>query len=52
MTVESFNVADVLEAANPQELRRRVELWAQAVWKAYSVHHKWVGKTQGETLNA
>lgn len=48
----SFNVADVLKATNPQEHRRRVEQWAQAVWKAYNVHHKWVKKTQGETLNA
>jgi hypothetical protein len=35
----SVTVADVLEAANPQEHRRRVELWSQSVWKAYIVHH-------------
>jgi hypothetical protein len=38
----SFNVADVPEATNAQEHRRLVEQWAQAVWRAYSVHHKWV----------
>jgi hypothetical protein len=44
----SFNVADVLEATNPQEHRRRVELWALAVWRAYGVHYKWVEETEGE----
>lgn len=38
----SVNVADVLKATNPQEHRRRVEQWAQSVWRAYSAHHKWV----------
>jgi hypothetical protein len=42
----NFNVADVLEATNPQEHRRRVELWAQAVWMAYGTHHQWVEKTE------
>ena len=42
----SVTVADVLEATNPQEHRRRVELWAQAVWRAYGVHHKWVEETE------
>jgi hypothetical protein len=42
----SVNVADVLEATDPQEHRRRVEQWAQAVWRAYGMHHQWVEETK------
>jgi len=31
----SVTVTDVLEATNSQEVRRRVELWSQAFWRAY-----------------
>lgn len=42
----SINVADVLKATNPREHRRLVELWAQAVWKAYDIHHKWIDEME------
>ena len=42
----SVNVADVLEATNPQEHRRRVDQCAQAVWRAYGMHNKWVEETE------
>ncbi len=38
----NITVADVIEATNPQEHRRLVMQWAQAVWDAYGAYHQWV----------
>ncbi len=40
----SITVAKVIEATNPQDHRRLVRQWAQAVWDAYGAYHQWVNE--------